>query len=100
MDTMDNAKFALGSSEPSATADEKVLASVCPDLHAEMPRLLDYWYVLVVEAIEATGGPSLIDRVAPAEWLVERGARARWPRCIDAARPYLAKARKDTVPQQ
>jgi hypothetical protein len=29
---------------------------------------------LVVEAIEATGGPSLIDRVAPAEWLVERGA--------------------------
>ena len=74
MDTMDNAKFALGSSEPNATADEKVLASVCPDLHAEMPRLLDYWYVLVVEAIEATGGPSLIDRVAPAEWLVERGA--------------------------
>ena len=48
--------------------------SVCPDLHAEMPRLLDYWYVLVIEAIEATGGPSLIDRVAPAEWLVERGA--------------------------
>ena len=47
---------------------------------------------LVVEAIEATGGPSLIDRVAPAEWLVERGR--------DAARPYLAKARKDTVPQQ
>ena len=57
MDTMDNAKFALGSSEPSATADEKVLASVCPDLHAEMPRLLDYWYVLVVEAIERLEAP-------------------------------------------
>ena len=100
LDTKDNAGFALGSSAPNATADEKVLASVCPDVHTEMPMLLDNWYALVVEEVEKTGGPSLIDRVAPAEWLVERGARARWPRCIDAARPYLAKARKDTVPQQ
>jgi hypothetical protein len=39
MDTMDNAKFALGSSEPNATADEKVwrvFAQICT-LNAEAP---------------------------------------------------------------
>ena len=51
-------------------------------------------YTVAVDAIEKNGGPALIDRVAPAGWLIERAFKARWPRCIDAARPYIAKARK------
>jgi len=47
---------------------------------------------------EKDGGPSLIDRVAPAGWLIERAMKARWPRCIDVARPYVAKARQDVSP--
>jgi hypothetical protein len=29
--------------------------------------------------------------VAPAEWLIERVVRLRWPQCADAARTYWAK---------
>jgi hypothetical protein len=29
--------------------------------------------------------------------LIERDIKARWPRCIDVARPYIAKARKDVT---
>jgi hypothetical protein len=96
-ESLDNAGFTLGSSAPEASADAKALASVCPDRFSEMPTLPESWYRVAVEAIERTGGPSLIDRVAPAGWLIERAAKARWPRCIDAARPYLAKARKEVT---
>ena len=74
------------------------MASACPDAYAEMPVFPKFWYVIAVDAIEKNGGPSLIDRVAPAGWLIERAMKARWPRCIDAARPYIAKARKGDGP--
>ena len=93
-ESMDNAGFAIGSSAPEAPADAKALASACPDGHKEMPAFPDHWYIVAVEAIEKNGGPSLIDRVAPAGWLIERAMNARWPRCID----YVAKARKDISP--
>jgi hypothetical protein len=92
---MENAGFAIGSSSPQATEDAKALASACPDAYAEMPVFPKFWYTVAVDAIEKNGGPSLIDRVAPAGWLIERAMKARWPRCIDVARPYVAKARKD-----
>jgi hypothetical protein len=94
-ESMDNAGFAIGSSSPQATEDAKALASACPDA-VEMPVFPKFWYVIAVDAIEKNGGPSLIDRVAPAGWLIERAMKARWPRCIDAARPYIAKARNGT----
>jgi hypothetical protein len=93
-ESMGNAGFAIGSSSPQATEDAKALASACPDA-AEMPVFPKFWYVIAVDAIEKNGGPTLIDRVAPASWLIERAMKASWPRCIDAARPYIAKARKD-----
>jgi hypothetical protein len=89
-ESMANAGFAIGSSE-----DAKALASACPDA-VEMPVFPKFWYVIAVDAIEKNGGPSLIDRVAPAGWLIERAMKARWPRCIDVARPYVAKARNGT----
>jgi hypothetical protein len=95
--SMDNAGFGLGSSAPEAPADAKALAGVCPDRHAEMPLFPQFWYRVAVDAIEKTGCPMLIDRVAPVEWLIERAMKARWPRCIEAARPYVAKARKDVT---
>ena len=94
-ESMENAGFAIGSSSPQATEDAKALASACPDAYAEMPVFPKLWYTVAVDAIEKNGGPSLIDRVAPAGWLIQRAMKARWPRCIDAARPYIAKARKD-----
>ena len=94
-ESMENAGFAIGSSSPQATEDAKALASACPDAYAEMPVFPKLWYTVAVDAIEKNGGPSLIDRVAPAGWLIERAMKVRWPRCVDAARPYIAKARKD-----
>jgi hypothetical protein len=91
---MENAGFAIGSSSPQATEDAKALVSACPDAYTEMPVLPKFWYTVAVDAIEKNGGPSLIDRVAPAGSLIERAMKARWPRCIDVARPYIAKARK------
>ena len=96
-ESMENAGFAIGSSSPQATEDAKALASACPDAYAEMPVFPKLWYTVAVDAIEKNGGPSLIDRVAPAGWLIERAMKAHWPRCIDAARPYIAKARKDAA---
>jgi hypothetical protein len=96
-ESMDNAGFAIGSSAANAQADAKALASVCPDRFTQMPVIPSFWYTVAVDAIENNGGPSLIDRVAPATWLIERAMKARWPRCIDAARPYIAKARKDAA---
>ena len=96
-ESMDHAGFAIGSSAPEAPADAKALASACPDRNTEMPLIAPAWYRVAVDAIEKNGGPSLIDRVAPAGWLIERAMKARWPRCIDAARPYIAKARKDVT---
>ena len=95
-ESMDNAGFAIGSSSPQATEDAKALASACPDA-AEMPVFPKFWYTVAVDAIEKNGGPSLIDRVAPAGWVIQRAMKARWPRCVDAARPYIAKARKDVT---
>lgn len=94
VDSMEKAGFALGSSSPQAPADMKALASACPDQYSELPLFPNYWYRVAVEAIEKNGGPSLIDRVAPAEWLIVRVGKARWPRCIEAA----AKAQKDATP--
>jgi hypothetical protein len=96
-DSMDKAGFAIGSSAANAPADAKALASDCPDAFAEMPAIPTYWYLVAVDVIEKNGGPTLIDRVAPASWLIERAVKARWPRCIAAARPYIAKARKDAA---
>ena len=70
---------------------QKPLASACPDACAEMPPFPKFWYVIAVDAIENNGGPSLIDRVAPAGWLIERAMKARWPRCIAAAGPISTR---------
>src|SRR5262249_47021463 len=94
-ESMANAGFAIGSSSPQATEDAKALASACPDAYTEMPVFRKFCYTVAVDAIEKNGGPTLIDRVAPAGWLIERAMKARWPRCTDVARPYIAKARKD-----
>jgi len=95
-ESMGNAGF--GSSSPPATDDAKALASACPDAYTEMPPFPKFWYTVAVDAIEKNGGPSLIDRVAPAGWLIQRAMKARWPRCIDDARPYIAKAREKRRP--
>ena len=86
--------FALGSSAPKASAEEKALLGSCPDRYTEVPLLTDRIWMVVIETIERTGGPSPIDYLAPAGWLVERSLKARWPRCIDAARPYIGAIRK------
>jgi hypothetical protein len=96
-ESMDKAGFILSSSAANAPADAQALVGACSDRFAEMPLLPERWYRVAVDAIENSGGPTLIDRVAPAGWLIERATKARWPRCIEAARPYIAKARKDVT---
>jgi hypothetical protein len=64
--------------------EAKALVGYCPDRYADVPLFLDNLYISVVEWIEKASGPSLIDHFAPAEWLVGRAVRARWPRCSEA----------------
>jgi len=97
-ESMANAGFAIGSSSPQATEDAKALASACPDAYTEMPVFPKFWYTVAVDAIEKNGGPTLIDRVAPAGWLIERAMKARWPRCIDVARPIMPRLGKTSPP--
>jgi hypothetical protein len=98
-EVMDKAGFALGSSRPDAPANAKALAGPCPDRQTEIPLLIDRIWIVVIDAIEKSGGPSLIDRVAPASWVIERALKARWPHCIDAARPYIAAAKNSSSPK-
>jgi hypothetical protein len=92
-ESMDRAGFTFGSSAKEAPTEAKALAGPCPDWYTEAPVRQERFYSVVVDAVEQNGGPSLIDRIAPADWLIQRTLKARWPHCIDAARPYLAKAR-------
>jgi hypothetical protein len=97
-ESMNNAGFAIGSSSPQATEDAQALASACPDAYVDMPAFPKFWYTGALDAIEKNGGPSLIDRVTPAGWLIERAMKALWPRCIDVARPYRAKTESGFLP--
>jgi hypothetical protein len=92
-EAMDSAGFAIGSSADGAPQDIKALAKVCPDRFTELPLDLRQLYAPVIEMVEKTGGPSIVDQVAPASWLVDRAIKARWPRCAEAARPLIAKAK-------
>jgi hypothetical protein len=66
----------------------------CPNVFSELPMLGDLLYAPVIETIEKLGGPSATESVAPASWVIQRALVTRWPRCLDAARPYIVKARK------
>jgi hypothetical protein len=92
---MDDVGFVLGSSAENAPADAKALAADCPDRYKDLPVFMDRLYTRVVEIIEKTGGPALIDQFTPADWLIKRAVNQRWPNCTKAARPYLEKARKN-----
>ena len=92
-ETMDKIGFAIGDSRPNASAEARALAPDCPNAFTELPLAIDRLYFLVIEAIEKLGGPTTVEGFAPAGWVIERALKARWPRCIDAARPYIAKAR-------
>jgi hypothetical protein len=72
----------------------QALVGFCPNAFSELPANPDGLYVPIIQTIENLGGPSTIENFAPASWIVERALVARWPRCIEAARPYIAKARK------
>lgn len=89
--TMRDTGFLFGSSAEDAPAEMKALIGYCPDRYSDVPAFLENLYIMAINSIEMVGGPSLIDRVAPAEWLIERVVKYRWPRCADAARTFWAK---------
>jgi hypothetical protein len=92
--TMRDAGFLFSSSAENAPAEMKELIGYCPDRYADVPAFLENLYIMAINSVEMAGGPSLIDRVAPAEWLIERVVRQRWPQCADVARTYWAKRQK------
>jgi hypothetical protein len=91
--TMREAGFLFSSSAENAPAEMKDLIGYCPDRYTEVPAFVENFYIMAISSIEMAGGPSLIDRVAPAEWLIERVVKYRWPRCRDAARTYWASGK-------
>lgn len=65
----------------SGTGDEnaKRLASVCPSAWSDL-----YFggnYVLGVKLVQERGGPSPMDGILPAGWLLKRTFAAKWPQC-------------------
>jgi hypothetical protein len=93
-ETMDNVGFAIADSRPNAPAEMQALVGSCPNAFSELPLFPDRLYVPIIDIIEKLGGPSTTESFAPASWIIERALVTRWPRCIAAARPYIAKARK------
>ena len=61
-------------------SDAKELQTACPDGFREIP--FGGPYVLAMQLIEESGGPSLIDRVLPADHLLERTWLKHWPQCV------------------
>jgi hypothetical protein len=71
--------FAWAGRDPETGEDQDAVAlkTACPDEWLLYPSVLD--------EIQSSGGPSLLDQVAPAEWTASRLLRATWPKC-DAER--------------
>jgi hypothetical protein len=89
----DKAGFAFSSPDPNAPPEARALVGACPNRDTEVPAFLDYMYLVPIDLIEQSGGPSLIDSVLPADFLIKRVLRARWPHCARAAQPYRVAAR-------
>jgi hypothetical protein len=94
MDTMISIGFEISSSSDKAPPEIKALVGFCPNAFSELPMGRDRLYLPVIEIIEKTGGPSATENLAPASWIIQRALIDRWPRCSDAARPYIDKARR------
>lgn len=60
-------------------ADEVALEKVCPSSYRQLP--IGGAYMLTVELLEAAGGPKLIDRFLPADFMIRRVWSAKWPSC-------------------
>ena len=95
---LDAAGFAFGYSGENAPKDQQTLAKYCPDAFAELPASPDYLYLTTVKTIEMAGGPSALDHLTPAEWLVERSFKARWPKCVDMARSFRGEVNRAASP--
>jgi hypothetical protein len=71
--------YASGMLTNNQDKDEIALRAVCPELL--------YWYSWeIIDAVRASGGPTLVDAITPAEWMIGRIAKARWPKCDEERR--------------
>ena len=68
--------------QPPITAPSKALADACPGSWSDLP--LGGIHVLVVRLIEEQGGPTLIEGFQPAEQLIVRAFKTKWPKCPKA----------------
>lgn len=69
--------FALGMFYPpenDKAKDAIALRAMCP----EEPL---YSSSNIIDAVRASGGPTLVDTITPAEWMIGRIAKALWPKC-------------------
>ena len=74
--------FALGMFYPPENDQGKdaiALRAMCP----EEPL---YSSSNVIDAVRASGGPTLVDAITPAEWMIGRIAKALWPKCDEGRR--------------
>jgi hypothetical protein len=62
--------------EPESDQDTSALK-----LKAACPRVLSTLYLTVLDELQASSGPTLADRVTPAEWMAGRVLQGRWPKC-------------------
>jgi hypothetical protein len=59
--------------------DKEALQAVCPGrARSSAPEIID--------AVQAGGGPILIDAMTPAEWMIARAANTLWPKCDEERR--------------
>lgn len=60
-------------------ADEAALERVCPSSYRQVP--IGGSYMLTIDLLESSGGPRLYDRILPAEFMIGRAWRDKWPAC-------------------
>lgn len=65
-----------------STSKYKEVHLNCPSELEDVPS--GGWYIFFVKAIEANGGVEFLDRIMPAENMLQRIVKLKWPHCATA----------------
>jgi hypothetical protein len=68
-----------GNPEFGVTPQLKAVEAACPSAWSDFAP--EGAWQFVVERVQDTGGPTFVDKVAPAKYMVVRVFKARWPKC-------------------
>ena len=74
----------VGDRSEAITPAAKAVNAACPSSWSDVP--ISGINRLAIEMIEIEGGPKLMDRFLPAEFLIRRTFESKWPNCVTVRR--------------